>query len=574
MTKPALPVPIIAVLIVLLAGPAASAADQEAPADQEALPDRGALAVVNDEPIYVEDAERQLADLHSGAGQVERGAFDPERLVSRLVNDTLLAQEARATGMADEPPIPGKLEDLRRKLAVARLQREEIAARIEVTDEEIRAAFEQEYRRVTLRVLTTHERAEAEAALAELEGGADFAELAAERSKDPYALRGGLVRSLPRVDLMREIAEVAFDLAPGALFGPVRTPLGYAVIRIESFEPAEEERFDAVRHDIGQMLFSRESERLQRDLAGRLREKHRVVVDDEVLAGIVPERIADGRLMPKVENPGAVLARVGDQEILAEEYGQALRWRWKGVRNEEAAVAAAPLVLEKKIESLLLLVEARARGYDAGPAVDRRVAALEKDLLVERYLQEVLGPMARVERDEMEAYYEANKDRFKQPPRLHVSQVTVETEEEAERLAALLRDGADITWLARKHSIDRFKEAGGERGWTVPSPNTDAYNDRLLEAQAGDVVGPVGGPGNYMVIKVDVREEQGTYPFEDVSGNVRSILFRQRFAELLDEYLGKLRSRSEIVVHRGALESMSITGVARESSEPPSGHGH
>lgn len=562
-----------ALLMTSLTGPVA-AAQTSAAADPDTAAEGGILARVNDEPIYVEDAERQLSDLHSGMGRVERSAFDLDRLLTRLVNDTLLAQEARAMGMAEEPPVPGKLEDLRRKLAVARLQNEEIAGRVDVTDGEIREAFEREYRRVTLRVLTTHETAEAEVALAELEAGADFAELAAERSKDPYALRGGLVRSLPRIDLMREIAEVAFDLEPGALFGPVRTPLGYAVIRIEGFEPADPERFEAVRNDIGQMVYSRKSQRVQEDLAERLRERHRVTIDERILAGIVPDRIADGRLMPKVEDPAAAVARVGDREILAGEYADALKWRWKGVRNEEAAAVAAPLVLEKKIESLLLLVEARVRGYDASPAVERRVAALERDLLVERYLREVLGPMAGVEIGEMEAYYEANRDRFKQPPRLHLSQITVETEAEAGRLAALLQGGADVKWLARKHSIDRFKDAGGERGWTVPSPGTDDFNDRLLEAGAGDVLGPLGGPGNYRVIKVDIREEQGPYPFQEVSGNVRSILFSQRFGEVLDGYLEKLRSRSEIVVHRDALESMRITGVAREGSEPPSAHAH
>lgn len=556
-----------ALLIVSATAPAAAE-----PGPPSAEP--GVLARVNDEPIYLEDAERQLSDLHTGKGQVDRSAYDLDRLLTRLVNDTLLAQEARAMGLAEEPPIPGKLEDLRHKLAVARLQREEIATRVEVGDREIREAFEEEYRRVTLRVLTTHEHSEAEAALAELEAGADFPELAAERSKDPYALRGGLVESLPRIDLMREIAEVAFDREPGDLFGPVRTPLGYAVIRVESFEPADPERFEAVKGEVGQMLYSRKSQRVQEDLARRLREEHEVTIDESVFAGIVPERIADGRLMPEVEDPEAVVARVGEREITAGEYGDALKWRWKGVRNREAAAAAAPLVLEKKIESLLLLVEAQRRGFDAGPEVERRVAALEKDLLVERYLREVLGPMAGVETEEMEAYYEANLDRFQQPPRLHLSQITVETEAEAERLAALLRDGADIKWLARKHSVDRFQDAGGERGWTVPAPGTDEFNDRLLEAAAGDVIGPVGGPGNYMVIQVDLREEQGPYPFQEVSGNVRSTLFRERFTEILDEYLEKLRSRSEIVVHPDALDSMRITGVAREGSEPPSGHAH
>ena len=59
-----------------------------------------------------------------------------------------------------------------------------------------------------------------------------------------------------------------------------------------------------------------------------------------------------------------MVARIGDRRILtAKEYGDALNKRWKGVRNLEAATAAAPIILQKLIEQRLLLAEAEDRGY-------------------------------------------------------------------------------------------------------------------------------------------------------------------------------------------------------------------
>ena len=574
------PLLLLLLLVLLLGSPAAAPASNQPPAATAVTSasgtaqDSGIIARVNDEPVFLEDIERRLQDLHSQASETHRSAFDLDQLIFRLVNDTLLAQEARALGMADEAPVQDKLAELRRELAVTRLKTEAVADRVHITDDDVRAAFEREYRRATLRVLTTHETSEAEQALAELRAGADFAELAKERSKDPYALRGGLVEALPRIDLMSEIADVAFDLEPGALFGPIRTPIGYAVIRLESVEPADPERFEETRKDLRQMLGIQQSKQRQDELAAELRAGHDVTIDHKVLAGIVPERIDDGRLMPAVDDPDAVLVRIDDRRILASEYGDALKWRWKGVRNEEAAKASAPLVLDQLIEEKLLLVEAIDRGYDRTTEVDRKVAALEKELLVTRYLQEVLGPMVTVEDDEIKEYYEANRDLFPQPPRLHLAQITVETREQADELAKLLHEGADVSWLARKHSIDRFKTAGGDRGWMVPAPNVDEFNDSLMKAKEGDVLGPFGVPGNYIVIKVDALEPQPPYPFERVEGNIRSALFRQKFAQLLDEVVHKLRSRSEIDVYDDVLASLSITGTEKDDAEPAAGHGH
>jgi len=537
------------------------------------------LAMVNGEPVYPEDAERQLAETHQQVTEGMRADFDLDQLVFRLVNDTLLAQEARAMEMQDEEPIPGKLEALRRELAVKHLEVDEVWRPATASDEEIRQAFEREYQRVTLRVLTTLEKDEAEAALAELRGtedseGADFATLVKERLVDPYKLRGGLVEDLARIDLQTEIAEAAFAAEPGALVGPVRTSIGWSLVRVESFAAADPERFDAVRRDLRDLIRYRKGQALKAALAAKLREQHPVTVNAETLAAIVPERQTDARLVPKVADRAAVVAHVGDETVTAGELGDALMWRWKGVRNEEAARAAMPLVLDGLLESKLLLDEALARGYDHTPAVERSVAALEKDLLVERYLKTVLGPQVDVTPEEMKAYYQEHLASFNRPPRVHVSQITVATPEEAQAIVRQVREGTDFAWLARRDSIDRFKEVGGERGWLDLTPGADAFNDSLLAAKPGDVLDPMGVPGNWTVVRVNLREEQGPYPYDQVSGNVRTAVYQEKFQRFLGEFLDKLRSRSEISVNEDALAELRITGTHEDAAPASGGHGH
>lgn len=566
-------------LSLLLATPAWT---QGAPAAAAPAPSGEApatvVATVNGQPIYLEDLEGRLGEMHGEVEETHRSDFDLDQLMFRLVNDSLLAQEARALEMDREPPIPQRIEERRREMAVRRLEREEVWAKADVSDEEVRAAFDDLYRRVTLRVITTYEKEEAEAVMAELAEGADFESLARERSKDPYGPRGGLVESLPRADLQRAIAEVAFGLEPGKVFGPVATDIGWAVLTVAAFEPPDEERFEAVRREIRETVRFRKAEAAREALGRLLRERHPVSVDREVVAGIDRERLPDGRLMARPADPKAAVARIGERSITAETYAKALSLRWAGVRNEVAAEAAAPIVLDRMIADELMVAEALARGYGATPAVERELRAYETRIVVPRYLDEVLAPKVEVSREEMEAYYAEHRDGFRKPPRLHLSQITVRSAEEAERITELARSGADFAWLARQHSVDNYRQSGGDKGWVEPRPGVDAFNDALLAAEVGDVLDPVTLVDEHVIFKVTGREEQGAYDFREVSGNVRQAVFSRKATAAIDELVTTLRERSEIEIHHDVLDRLALSGSVDETGEAPSGmggaHGH
>jgi len=176
--------------------------------------DSGVIATVNGEAIHFDDMERLLGTMHSGASATAgpRSAPDLDRAVFRLVNDTLLAQEARALGLDQEEPITSRLAERRESLAVAVLEREEIWGLAEPTEQEIAETFATEYRTLSFRMMTAHERETAEELLALLESGEDFATLAEARSVDPYAPRGGLVEDLPHIDMPRERAALLQEM--------------------------------------------------------------------------------------------------------------------------------------------------------------------------------------------------------------------------------------------------------------------------------------------------------------------------------------------------------------------------
>lgn len=357
-----------------------------------------------------------------------------------------------------------------------------------------------------------------------------------------------------------ELADTAFALQPGEIAGPLRTRIGWSNIRVDSVDDADPERFETLKASLWDLVRYRNGEALRSDLGARLREAYPVVVEEVAVEAIVAERLTDARLMPKVEDPEAIVARVGERTITAGRLGDALKRRWKGVRNEEAAMAARPLVLERLIRDELMKAEALARGYGDTAEAKRALLAFETQKLIPRVLDEIVAASVEVTLEKMQLYYEENRSQFHRPPRFHVGQITVADEEEAERLAELLRQGTDLGWLARQHSIDSFKDAGGDRGWVIPGREEDPIVRALLEAQPGDVLDPAEAPNGFAIVRVDAREEQGVYDFEEVSGNVREAVYDVEFQRTLHEYIEKLRERSEIDIHEEALTTIRITG--------------
>jgi parvulin-like peptidyl-prolyl isomerase len=529
------------------------------------------VATVNGEPVYAEDVKQALEQLHSDASSAKRRAPDRSLLMFRVVNDALLGQEARALGMDREDPVPAQLAKRRQGLAVARLEREEVASRARPSDEEVRQAFEDQYRTVTFRILTVREQDKAAALRRKLDEGADFAALAKASSVDPYTALGGLVEKVAKIDLPFDIADRVFAMKPGALDGPILTAIGWSSIRVESLAPADPARFEELKRSLADLVRFRKAESLRDELGARMRKSHAVAVDEAAAAAILPERLPDGRLVPKVENPDAVVARVDDRTITAAQLGRAFGMRWSGVANEAAALAARGPVLDRLVQAELMAAEALARGYGDTPEAKRTLRAYETRLLVSRYLNQVLAADIKVTPEEMQAYYEAHRESFHRPPRVHVHQVTVATEEEAKRLAGLVRQGTDIAWLARRSSIDGFKDQGGDRGWVVPGQAGESLDQGLLTAKPGEVLGPGPTAQGFAILQVDAREEQGIYEFKEISGNVKKAVQDQKVEQAIDELVTKLRSRSKIEVHEDVLASLRITAAPAEEKAHPGG---
>ncbi|MFP4376963.1 MAG: peptidylprolyl isomerase [Spirochaetales bacterium] len=121
-------------------------------------------------------------------------------------------------------------------------------------------------------------RAQAEAIREELQGGADFAAVAQERSEGPSASRGGDLGTFGRGQMVPAFEEAAFNLEVGEISAIVETQFGYHIIEVTERIDAGATPLAEARPNIQQYLVEEKQQEAITSYIDSLREEAEVEI--------------------------------------------------------------------------------------------------------------------------------------------------------------------------------------------------------------------------------------------------------------------------------------------------------
>jgi peptidyl-prolyl cis-trans isomerase C len=120
-------------------------------------------------------------------------------------------------------------------------------------------------------------RAQAEAALARVRKGDDFAAVAREVSEDPGSgPRGGDLGPFGKGQMVPPFEQAAFALQTGQVSGLVESPFGYHIIKVHERMPASKVPFETVKGRIREHLAQTQRDKAVNDLVQGLRAKAKI----------------------------------------------------------------------------------------------------------------------------------------------------------------------------------------------------------------------------------------------------------------------------------------------------------
>jgi len=279
-------------------------------------PSEAPVATVDGQAITRKELERALAEEMSAIGGA---AGTPEMLetLRRTVLDQLIvrlillraAREAKIAVSADEVDrelmrlrldyAPERfnevmsqggqsLADLQKstaaRLTIQKLLREQVYSRVGVTEQEIRAYYEEhladfhqpdEVRAAQIVVRTAEQ---AKSIEQRIRSGKDFGEMARTYSLSPDAKRGGDLGYFPRGEMPRQFDQVIFKLRMNQVSSVVRSDYGFHLFKLLARRPARQRTLLEVKSQIEQRLASEKREQAQAEYVKMLRDKAAIKV--------------------------------------------------------------------------------------------------------------------------------------------------------------------------------------------------------------------------------------------------------------------------------------------------------
>lgn len=254
------------------------------PEEVTAVPVTGTvIAKVNNLPLTLEDLNDEIETYNAMVPQdkPELKITTREQKVNYLKNELvrriLLYQEALNRGLDRKEEVQKALEKTKMDLLVVELVRGE-AEKIDVTSKEIEDYYNnykgelKEPEERHLREIVVSTEPEARDILIQLLQGADFANLAKERSKSPSAKDGGDLGFISKGTKFIQFDPVAFSdtLEAGNVSNIFKGPEGYYIIKLEAKRGGKQKSLTEMWDDIKRGLtFVKQQQRIE-ELIGKL----------------------------------------------------------------------------------------------------------------------------------------------------------------------------------------------------------------------------------------------------------------------------------------------------------------
>jgi len=328
--------------------------------------------------------------------------------------------------------------------------------------------------------LQTEKETKANEALAKLNEGADFAELATEVSEDAGTqAEGGLLPWAVRGQFDEDFEKAAFSIEPGQKSGVVKSALGYHIIQVEKKDPPQTRSLDDAREEILADLA------VEREQTARLEQVDRVL-EAVRSAGNDVDQAAAGLGIP-VQTYGPFGARDMPADISKFP-------TFAG--NLMSAPVADPVTHEQDGVTFVGVVS------EITPARDSELAEV-RDQVIRDYVDAESRTLARAQADEVLA-----------------------AATQADLASAARRFGLSV------QSSGYFKRTGGVEGFATGQ----VLGDQPFDAAPGSVFGPVSGQSGVGVYTVTDQAEADMTNFSQERGQLKDQVLKSRQDEAFNIY--------------------------------------
>lgn len=266
-----------------------------------------------------------------------------------------------------------------------------------------------------------------------------------------------------------------------------------------------------------------------------------------------PETLKTEFSAPVSETPkdGKVVAEIGNEKITLEEINEMM----KTIPEQYRAVAQThkDMFLDSIISQKLLYAEASKLNFDEDPNIQKQLEDARKEILIKAYLKKEIEDTVKVTDEDAKKYFDANKDRFKEPEKISLAHILVDNEAEAKDILAKLKGGADFAALAKEKSKDASKEKGGELGFIAKGQTAPEFEQAAFALAPGQISDVVKTQFGYHIIKAAERQPEKLMAYDDIKDQLKQMMLSDKQKESFEMLLKDLKDKNKVVVYKDVI---------------------
>ena len=481
-----------------------------------------------------------------------------------LIKLYVFVEAAYDQRLEKDPEILKVLQESRPDFMRDELFKKRILPYLEVTDDEINRWYDNMDEEVQISLIYVIDSTLADSIYTALKNGADFEALARKYSKhQESAVKGGDVGFRTWISLSEDFQENVFELETDKLV-MFKAPLGYNIAKVTERREIEEiEPLENIRELIKARIQELKRSKVQNALYDSIFEAANIKINEETAEFILdkvetlyPDVIGGKPFRKNTFNPddlaqyerNMILATYVDGEVTLGNYlRQTATWE-----DMERPPFSEIDQLRKAIFQLklmdLLLAEARRAKLDETDDFKDATRFFKDQLMAAKMVEIITEERSYVSDEEVISHYQANKDKYVIPQKIHLQEIYLNSEVDADEIYEKLNNGEDFETLAGEYTErPAMKEKKGDLGF-IADYNYPTLFQRAERLEIGEYSEPFPVGDGWSIVKpIEVQEVQAK-SFEEVARQIKAELEDKKREHAVDRWLAENEDKYPVKV--------------------------
>ncbi len=217
---------------------------------------------------------------------------------------------------------------------------------------------------------------------------------------------------------------------------------------------------------------------------------------------------------------------------------------------EEAGVTIQDEDIEQEIETVKQGFSSAEEFNEALTYYGMTLDGMKADLAVQLKMKKILEPEITITEEHIQQYYNENLETLKTPEEIKASHIVLATKEEADKVLADLRNGADFAEVAKEKSLDTMsKEVGGNLDFITRGSRDELFDTAAFALEMGKLSEVVETSEGFHIIKVMARNTEIIPTLEEKADEIRELLINEEVTTLSSAWMEEIQAKSTIKLY-------------------------